>query len=431
MIELLVAKEKIVVKLLIIADDLTGALDTGIQFSSQGITTKVQIGSTLKEVPNETQVLVIDSETRHLESEKAYSVVHQIVEAGRKQGISTIFKKTDSALRGNIGSELSAVYEADNKQNLMFIPAFPKMNRITKNGIHLIDGIPVNESVFGKDPFDPVTKPSVKGVIKQQSQIPVKEIFDGKFETIGEHQGIVSFDVTTQEELIAIVQQLKAQNQLQLMAGCAGFASILPDVLQLSKDEKKTFAQTDGLLVVCGSVNPITQKQLDVAEENGFQRIRLNHEQKIRKTYWTSLDGEKMILDLFEQVKNNPMTIIDTNDITGQEKTMDYAKEKYGMSLDIARIIISENLGYVLRRFVEMGLEHSLMVTGGDTLLGFINEMELLALDMIEEVENGTVLSEFDFKGKTYNLISKSGGFGAGDLLLSLRKKLVRSVGNV
>lgn len=41
-------------------------------------------------------------------------------------------------------------------KNIVFVPAFPAMRRITVDGVHYIDGIPVKESVFGQDPFEPV-----------------------------------------------------------------------------------------------------------------------------------------------------------------------------------------------------------------------------------------------------------------------------------
>jgi len=411
------------VKLLIIADDLTGTLDTGIQFSERGIATKVQIGAEYTNNQEECQVLVIDSETRHLDASEAYKIVNKIATQAIKAGVPYIFKKTDSALRGNIGAELEALYQAG-KETLAFIPAFPKMNRATQNGIHLIDGLPVSQSVFGIDPFDPVTKDSVKEIINQQSKLKVKEVFNLSGYKVKENQQILSFDATTQEDIIAIASKLQAENQLKLMAGCAGFASILPDLLGLDGGSNKDYKKTDGLLVVCGSVNPITKSQLDYASEQGFTRIRLTHEQKLNKAYWYSEEGEKTICELYEQIKNLPNVIIDTNDIEGLLKTMDYAKETYGMSLDEARVFISENLGYVLRRLVEMGLNHSLMVTGGDTLLGFVEEMNVTQLDMICEIESGTVLSEFEYAGKTFNLLSKSGGFGEVELLLNLENKL-------
>ncbi|MEH2930920.1 four-carbon acid sugar kinase family protein [Candidatus Ventrimonas sp. KK005] len=66
------------VKLLVISDDFTGALDTGVQFAGKGIKTKVlsyhpENGEKLKGL--ETEVLVIDAQTRHLDGNEAYERV--------------------------------------------------------------------------------------------------------------------------------------------------------------------------------------------------------------------------------------------------------------------------------------------------------------------------------------------------------------------
>ena len=98
--------------LLIIADDFTGALDTGVQFAACGISTKVVVDPETDLSGDRAQVLVVDTETRHLPAGEARSVVLRLAVRARKTGIPYIYKKTDSALRGNIGAELAAVLEA-------------------------------------------------------------------------------------------------------------------------------------------------------------------------------------------------------------------------------------------------------------------------------------------------------------------------------
>ena len=63
------------VKLLILADDFTGALDTGVQFSGKGIRTQVVVSSHWVEPDSDCDVMVIDVETRHVPKEKAYGTI--------------------------------------------------------------------------------------------------------------------------------------------------------------------------------------------------------------------------------------------------------------------------------------------------------------------------------------------------------------------
>ena len=152
-------------KLLMIADDFTGALDTGIQFAKNGALTKLFIGSGWEEelFPESlTEVLILDTETRHLSPELAYETVYRIVSKAKKFAVDCIYKKTDSGLRGNIGSELEALLDASGELFLAFLPALPEMDRVTIGGIQYANGIPVAQSEFGYDPFEPVHSSKVR-----------------------------------------------------------------------------------------------------------------------------------------------------------------------------------------------------------------------------------------------------------------------------
>ena len=210
------------VKLLIIADDFTGALDTGVKFAARGAVTRVVTDPAFDfaGVDAQVQVLVMDAETRHLKPEAAYSVVRQAAERALEAGVQCIYKKTDSALRGNVGAELTAVLDAAGADRLPFIPAFPKTNRVTRDGIHLIDGVPVAESVFGQDPFEPVRHSGVADILGEQSSVPV--VLRKPGEAAGDEPGIQVFDAATDEDLLTI------GSWEPLACGCPPAAPVLP-----------------------------------------------------------------------------------------------------------------------------------------------------------------------------------------------------------
>ncbi|GAI95895.1 unnamed protein product, partial [marine sediment metagenome] len=115
------------VELLVLADDFTGALDTGVQFAQRNIPTLV---STRMEpldqgVDEEISVVVLDLETRHLSPAEAAVRVRQVVQLAQRKGVESFYKKNDSTMRGNIGSELEALLEATGTSFLPFIPAYP------------------------------------------------------------------------------------------------------------------------------------------------------------------------------------------------------------------------------------------------------------------------------------------------------------------
>lgn len=246
-------------RLLMIADDFTGALDTGVQLAAHGIPTQVVVGQADLSACNST-VLVVDTETRHLSAAKAAKAVEELTRSAVENGVGCIYKKTDSALRGNIGAELAALLKASGARNLPFLPAFPQIGRTTKKGVHYIDGVPVNESPFGIDPFEPVRCAEVTKLIHLQTDMPAQNLRPG--ETASDKTGILVYDAATAADLEAAGRQLFQNGTPPVLAGCAGFAAFLPELLGLSDGSVVEVPQLDPrLLVLCGSVNPITLRQ--------------------------------------------------------------------------------------------------------------------------------------------------------------------------
>jgi len=70
----------------------------------------------------------------------------------------------------------------------------------------------------------------------------------------------------------------------RLMAGCAGFAQYLPQILKLKKSKLQNYLTGDEMLVVCGSINAITMEQVEHAAEHGFVIVELSPEQKLTRS---------------------------------------------------------------------------------------------------------------------------------------------------
>ncbi|MCI9582580.1 four-carbon acid sugar kinase family protein [Clostridiaceae bacterium] len=407
------------VKLLIIADDFTGALDTGVQFAAGGAETRVVTNVEYDFESAEEEVLVLDAETRHLKKEEAYEVVFRISRRAFESGVPYLYKKTDSALRGNVGAELRAVLDATGRPSIHFLPAFPRMNRITRNGIHYIDGVPVHESVFGQDPFEPVTCSSIRQMI--ESDIPVTVVSEmGGWRP---NPGIMVYDASSDRELKEAGRFLMEADELHLMAGCAGFAGVLPELLHLNRRADREITLTEPFFVACGSVNPITKSQLDFAQKNGCERIRLTPPQKLEQDYYETAEGRHFLEEWAGLAAEQKVCILDTNDPPGSGETLDYARE-HGITLEDLRVRISSTLGYILKGLLELGLGGTLLITGGDCLIGFMKHIGCEAIAPVCEMAPGTVLSEIEVKGRRLGVISKSGGFGAETLLVDLARRI-------
>lgn len=411
------------VKLLVIADDFTGALDTGVQFRARDSLVVVYKpgDDTLSEtMQKDIQVLVIDTETRHLPPKEAYDTVFAIIRMAVQLGICYIYKKTDSGMRGNIGSELAAFYDASGGKNIHFIPAFPQMGRTTRNGVHYINGVPVSESIFGKDLFEPVRKSAVKDIIGEQSGVPV--CLMGEEVSREPPEGILVYDSTTEAEMARLAVRLKEEGQLHLLAGCAGFAALLFDQLGIEARKSALPVFKRQLLTVCGSINAVTARQLDYAAGRGACRLVLTPEQKLEKGWADSPEGVRTIASWMAGLPAEVSVIVECG-VHDTVRTAQYAQRR-GLDLAEARCRIADNMGGILKQLLNDGLDSTLLVTGGDTLLAFMQHIHQNALVPICEILPGVVLSQFQYRDMSYNLLSKSGGFGQEDLLLQLERRI-------
>jgi uncharacterized protein YgbK (DUF1537 family) len=125
----------LLVKVGVVADDLTGANDTGVQFSKVGLETLVlwnlcQVYNMLKKA----DVVVVDTETRFAKAEAVYSKVLTATRRLRESGVTLFYKKMDSMLRGNICAEVGGMIDALEEPIVLVAPAFPSHGRTTVGG---------------------------------------------------------------------------------------------------------------------------------------------------------------------------------------------------------------------------------------------------------------------------------------------------------
>lgn len=401
------------IKLLVIADDFTGALDTGVQFSKQGIPTVVSTDTNLifDEVNEDIDVLVIDTESRYLSFSEAYTLIHAIIVSAKKAEVPFIYKKVDSALRGNISAEIKAALDASQKAAVPFLPAYPEMNRIVVNGDLYINHRLVSESVFGRDPYEPVTESNVLRRLKNEAGIDghlVKQTLPEKV------TGVLVFDAKTNQDLEQQIATLERSDLLSLTIGCAGFAKILAQKIFPQK-ESKNYTLKKPLVVVCGSVNPITRKQVDYVEKQNYPRISLTHHQLLRTNYWTEREGKEEIDQYVSLMKKFQLILFET---LSKETSLgiETYKQEQGVELSDFRFKIGQSLGELTQAIWSRDTENTFLFTGGDTLFQSMNVLGINEIKPLAEISAGVVLSSIEWEGQEIQVITKSGGFGNVEL---------------
>lgn len=403
-------------KLLVIADDFTGALDTGVQFSKQGIQTLVSTETVVQydALPQEIEVLVLNTESRHLTFEQAYEKTKKILEDAKVSQIPFIYKKVDSALRGNISAELKAILDTSEQAPVPFLPAYPEMNRVVIDGHLYIEDVLVSESVFAKDPYEPVTESNV--MRRLQSEAGIESVLVKEQDL--PKKGVVIFDAQTDDMLLTHAKRLADENLLGVTVGCAGFAKILAQ--QLFPDGKEVaYKLQKPVIVVCGSVNPITKKQIEYVEKE-YPRISLTAQQLLDPTYWEASVGQNEIKEYLQLMETQPLVIFETYSDQTTAEIVIHSEEK-ALSADVCRFRIGESLGKLTKALWSQHQENTFLFTGGDTLFQAMTVLGVTGIKPLTEIKPGVVLSAIEWNSQEMQVITKSGGFGTEELFEEIR----------
>ncbi|WP_425255171.1 four-carbon acid sugar kinase family protein [Mammaliicoccus sciuri] len=401
-------------KLLVIADDFTGALDTGVQFSNQGAKTLVstEVNIDYENIHESIEVLVLNTETRHQTFSEAYSKVKKIVQQAQLQNIPYIYKKIDSALRGNVSVELKALIDYGEQISIPFLPSYPEMNRVLKNGHLFIDDVLVTESVFASDPYDPVTESNVLRRLEREANIQATLVSNNAIPE--NRESVLVFDADSNETLEAQLTILNDEDLLSITVGCAGFAKVLSKHLFPNR-QIHSHKLKKPIVVICGSINPITQKQIEYAEHQLYPRISLSAEQLLSIDYWESLEGQKDIQRYLNMIAQHTLVMFETFS-ERTHKEIKQLKEEHSLTYEECRFRIGESLGKLSERMWTHNFDNTFLFTGGDTLFQAMNVLDITAIEPVSEISPGVVLSTIEWNSQEIQVITKSGGFGSEKL---------------
>lgn len=394
--------------LLVIADDLTGALDSGVQLSRKGqrVLVSLDCEGGLSHA-KDADVIVIDSESRHDDAQAAYQKVRDLVSKSRGLGIRRVYKKTDSGLRGNVGAELAGALDASGATHLNFAPAYPKQQRTTSEGIHYVAGTPLAQSFFSVDPLNPVHHSKVADLVHEQSDVAVHSWHEGLVA-----QGIVVFDCETDEDMARVARVIAADGPDVPMAGSAGLLEMLP-CDPCAGRTREAIELPRQLVVVSGSVNAVTSSQLDEAERRGAHRVHLPLKE-ILAGDWGEAEARAFVASALEDAADAPVVLMDT---LGYQLSASEIGDGTGARL------ISEAASLVAA-VVSDRRDRTLMIVGGDALVGFVDQVGATMLEPLDEVFPGIVIARHEGGCTEGTIVTKSGAFGGVGLFFDIYEAL-------
>lgn len=391
----------------IIADDLTGSLDTGLQFGKKGLITIVPLKFD-RPLPK-SQALVFNTNSRNMPGNLAFRRVYRIC---RRLKAKAIYKKIDSTMRGNVGQEALAILDAQKISKAVVVPTIPVLGRTVERGILRVHGIPLLQTAYAKDPFHPLWTSRVSDLLQKETGEPVgflglKEVRKGQAhlaERIMKNPArLLSLDAVLQSDLKVIASACNLFPGQILACGSVGLADELgPSSLKRIKKSKPRTSHGP-LLIISASRNPTTKDQIDYARN----RSRL----PLVEPDLTCLTNSQMVNSEVEAIFKRVAELLFKE--AGAILTTTFQKHLPGKEA-----VIPTALGKAAVRILGDIKLGGLVLTGGDLAMGVCERLSSAALRIEEEVLPGipcSTLTDGPFKG--LRMVTKAGGFGTQEAL--------------
>lgn len=420
----------------IIADDLTGADDTALQFHLRGANTQILLDySIVPENKVSTQVWAIPTETRNIDAPTAYERVKQATRVlADNFNVEYFYKKMDSTLRGHIAVEALAMLDALEWDAAVIIPAFPQEGRTTIGGYHLLRGIPIERTEFARDPRFPIYESHIPTVLRNEMQNQQDDIVDlielrtvikgaGPIlkkmnEMIDNGVKLIVVDAMSVTDIEQVVLAIEKSPYKILPCGSAGAAQVLGNVWLPETDnhqQEKTIPTLPKLLV-SGSATQTTAAQIQ----------KLQDDDDIENTYFIALKMEDILEGVTDEVvkrvsenlvKDN-VVVVHTSDLTVDSKIISQILFDNELSKSQFVSKIGDYLACLTKK-VLFDRDAILITVGGETSFKCCKAINSNSLQIIDAICPAIPLC---LDSKAQWVVTKSGNLGNSNTLIDILK---------
>jgi uncharacterized protein YgbK (DUF1537 family) len=346
----------------LIADDLTGALDTAAEFVP--LTGPVAVCWDLPKGRDGS--IALDSGTREKSKAEATATVAGM--ATHLVGADIAYKKVDSLLRGHTMAELAACWRVGAWDHCIIAPAFPHQGRVTKRGIQ-----------FRKEPSGAWTRVADLAALAAESSLDVEVHECGTRDPL--QKRVHLFDAQTNEDLFRIADCGRAAPGRVLWCGSAGLAQAL-----VGKAGTGSSVLAAPLLGLFGSDQSVTARQLAACGR-----------------HWIALadGGEASALALSRKLERDGVVFA-----------------SFDLPAGLSRVQAARRIAALLDTLLpRLERPNTLAVAGGETLRTVCSVLGATRLDATGQIEPG--LPRSVLRGGKWDgvfIVSKSGAFGADGL---------------
>jgi uncharacterized protein YgbK (DUF1537 family) len=415
----------------LVADDLTGAMDTAQGFAARGYRTAVVAvpGTRAGAAADRggTGVLGVNTDTR---SAAADAAARRVRTAVTSVGAETVYKKVDSTLRGNVAVEVDAALSAAGAAVGLFAPAFPAVGRTTREGVHYVDGTPVAETAYGDDPAGPrssrvadrfgaVDRPveTVPAAVVEQGADRVAAAVQEAIAGAG-RPPVVVCDGSTESDLAAVADAGRAFDALY--AGSGGLAAYV-GVPGAAGDGPRSLDGPPGApLGVVGSTNETTLAQLGRVPDEDL--VVLDPERLLAGTAPGDAAG------VGERLRaGRPVVVTAAADRETVDRTLAAGRDR-GLSADEVRARVATGLAETAAAAVRAAPVSGLVLSGGDVAVEELRALDATTVKLTGTgVETGLPVGAVaDGPSAGTPVVTKAGGFGSPAAIVNCLEALGR-----
>ncbi len=409
-------------QLLVIADDLSGAADSAVACTRTGLHATVILGHAIHE--SRTEVLAIDCNTRELAPQQAAGRVAQLCERYLSTPDLVVFKKIDSTLRGNIGSELAAILAVRRSSSssgrhivIVLAPAFPASGRTTVDARQFVHGVPLHESETWSSYPDksPPHLPSYLATAGLRvAALGLNKIRTGNEDLIqsmkmaSRESDVLFCDAETDDDLGAIAEASKVLGRETIWAGSAGLAYHLPRAAGLvGKPGPWITSNSFGTklagptLILVGTMSSVTRQQVEALVALG--NIELH-----------PLAPSTLLAGPSSGPWSEFSARLTDNLQAGRDSIVVLEPDTQLERLDGPAI--AKALGIMIKPYADaIG---ALVASGGETARSILDCLGIDQLRVIEELEPGLPVSLVEGWRRPLLVITKAGAFGTPNTLV-------------
>ncbi len=385
---------------LVVADDLTGACDTGAAFVRAGRRVKVILDPSCG--ISGVDVLVIDTESRVPSADQSAAAVSEWLRSISLTLDTRAYKKIDSTLRGHPWRELEVVMQIFGMEQALVAPAFPQQGRAVLQGRLYLNGIPVNENSFNPSSagFGGLLGGGLRTRLLAIDDVRCGPAWIDQWMKEAEAKVILA-DAETPADL-DILARWFLSSRLHLACGSAGLARALAAGCGGNAGvlAREISGRNGPALVIAGSAHPATVRQVTVAAESGVRVVF---------PAWDDLriaDKREELVSAIQQALNQDQPLI--LGIAALHSSS--PGEELRLAGDLAQVAAA-----ALRGTSTGGL----VLTGGDIAAAVFRALGCRAIELGGELAPGIPwgLLEGGLAAGA-RVVTKAGGFGAENALI-------------